>query len=149
MSASARVTLAQVVREGAIEAASSDPDVAHHLLEQARNYLRTPQTRLDGGDDEGAFQLAYDASCRHCLALVPAAGHWPHDGKEYHGVTFAANTALAESFCERKLVHEASDLRYVRNNAEHRGETIASDDVVDTIEIGVHSQESAARSHSS
>lgn len=136
MNAAARVSLSELLREGALEQVPVDPDVVAHLQTQAGNHLRTAQAGVDGEDHEGAFQLAYDACRKLCLALLLAAGYRPKEEPQgHHRATFEGAAALATSFGGRKIVDEASDLRYVRNNAQYRAETIAATDANDAIAI--------------
>lgn len=137
MNAAARVTLKQLLQEGSIEAVPVDATVVGHLGTQASNHLRTAQAGADSGDNEGAFQLAYDACRKQCMALILAAGFRPRNEKGHHAVTFEAAAALATNFGKRKLVNEAGDLRYVRNNAEYRAEVVDRKDVDDAIAIGL------------
>jgi hypothetical protein len=113
-----------------------DPDVVAHLQHQARNHLRTARAGVDLGDGEGAFQLAYDACRKLCLALLLAAGFRPKNDKGHHVVTFEGAATLAANFGARRHVDDAGDLRYARNSAEYRAETIAVEDANDAILIG-------------
>ncbi len=74
---------------------------------------------------------AASTAWRSCSQPATAAKRQGH-----HAVTFEAAAALAETFGKRKLVNEASDLRYVRNNAEYRAEEVGAADVTDAIAIG-------------
>lgn len=137
MSAAARLSLSALLREGALEEVPVDADVVLHLQKQAGNHLRTAQAGVDGHDHEGAFQLAYDACRKLCVALLLAAGYRPKEAtRGHHRSTFEGAAALALSFGGRSIVDEASDLRYVRNNAQYRAETIAATDAADAIAIG-------------
>lgn len=131
----APVSLAGLLAEGSIERVSVDPHVATNLLRQARNHLRTADAGASGGDHEGAFQLAYDACRKTCLALVLATGLRPK-GAAAHAVTFEAAAVIAANFGARQVVADASNLRFVRHGAEYRAETVSAEDVHDAISIG-------------
>ena len=136
MSAAARISIADLLREGALQQVPVDAGVAQHLQRQAGNHLRTARAGLDVDDPEGAFQLAYDACRKLCLALLLAAGLRTKEDKGHHAATFEGAAALATSFGQRKVVDEASDLRYVRNNTEYRAEMVDVEDAEDAIAIG-------------
>jgi hypothetical protein len=127
-------TLAALLGDGALERVPKDHDVVRNLLRQAGNHLGTAAGGAES-DPEGAFQLAYDGCRKMCLALVLATGIRPR-GEGHHAVTFEAATAIAASFGERQLVRDAGQLRYVRNGAEYRAETVSAADVDDAIAIG-------------
>lgn len=136
MSAAARVTISDLLREGSLDQVPVDPEVVRHLQHQAGNHLRTARAGVGGGDPEGAFQLAYDACRKLAMALLLAAGLRPKADKGHHAVTFEGAGTLAASFGQRKIVDEAGDLRYVRNSAEYRAETVDIEDANDAIAIG-------------
>ena len=77
MNPAARVPLDRLLAEGSLERVPVDAEVCQHLLTQAGNHLRTAAGGAEGGDPEGAFQLAYDACRKTCLALALAAGRRP------------------------------------------------------------------------
>lgn len=130
----ARATLRDLVGDGLLERVPVDENVVANLVRQAGNHLRS--ARRDASDDpEGAFQLAYDACRKICLALVLAAGLRPK-GDGHHATTFDAASELAAHFGARQQVRDAAQLRYVRNGAEYRAEAVSSADVEDAIEIG-------------
>lgn len=135
MSPAARVTLASLLSEKSLERLPASPDVCRHLLDQSGNHLRTAAAGADGGDPEGAFQLAYDACRKTCLALVLATGLRPK-GNAAHAVTFEAAAAIADNFGARLQVVAAADLRFVRHGAEYRAESVSIDDARDAIDIG-------------
>lgn len=135
MSPAARVTLASLLSEKSLERVPVSPDVCRHLLDQSGNHLRTAVAGADGGDPEGAFQLAYDACRKTCLALVLATGLRPK-GDAAHAVTFEAAAAIADNFGARLQVAAAADLRFVRHGAEYRAESVSIDDARDAIDIG-------------
>ena len=90
-----------------------DTTVCQHLLTQAGNHLRTAAGGAEGGDPEGAFQLAYDACRKTCLALALAAGLRPR-GDRAHAATFEAAATIAR---ERPSAHvhvHAVRTRYVQ-----------------------------------
>jgi uncharacterized protein (UPF0332 family) len=132
----ARISVTRLLSEGSLQQVPVDSDVVENLQRQARKHLLTAQAGLDVDDPEGAFQLAYDACRKLCLALLLAAGFRPKEDKGHHAVTFEGAAALAANFGRRKVVDEASDLRYVRNNTEYRAEMVDTDDAKDAIEIG-------------
>jgi hypothetical protein len=72
--AAARATLASLLAGGSLERVPVDDDVVGNLLRQAGNHLRTARAGVEADDPEGAFQLAYDACRKTCLALVMATG---------------------------------------------------------------------------
>lgn len=125
-----------LLREGAVEQVPVDISVVGRLQQQAGNHLRTARAGAADDDPEGAFQLAYDASRKLCMALLLAAGYRPKGDKRHHAVTFEGAASLASSFGERRMVDEASNLRFVRNNAEYRAEEVDLDDAHDAIVIG-------------
>ncbi len=92
---------------------------------------------MAGGDPEGAFQLAYDACRKLCLALLLAAGLRPKgDERGSHAVTFEGAAALAESFGQRRIVDDASNLRFVRHGTEYRAEQVSTQDAQEAVDIG-------------
>ena len=98
MNAAARVSLAKLLSEGAVERVPVDTEVCTHLLCQAANHLRTAATGAAGGDPEGAFQLAYDACRKSCLALILATGLRPKgDGAHAGSVRWPLVQALPRS----------------------------------------------------
>ncbi len=135
MSASARVSRAKLLSEGAVERIPVDAEVCGNLLRQSANHLRTAVAGVTGDDSEGAFQLAYDACRKACLSLVIATGLRPK-GDAAHAVTFEAAAAIAANFGSRRLVADAGELRYVRHGAEYRAETVTAEDTNEAIEIG-------------
>jgi len=135
MNAAARVSLTRLLAEGGLERIPVDAQVCTELLRQAANHLRTATAGTAGGDHEGAFQLAYDASRKTCLALVMATGLRPK-GDAPHAVTFEAAAAIADNFGGRHLVEDASNLRFVRHGSEYRAEIVSADDAEDAIAIG-------------
>lgn len=135
MNAAAQVSLAKLLAEEVVERVPIDADVCAHLLRQSGNHLRTAIAGNEGGDPEGAFQLAYDACRKACLALVLATGLRPK-GEAAHAVTFEAAAAIAANFGGRRLVEDASDLRFVRHGAEYRAEAVKVEDSLDAIAIG-------------
>jgi len=135
LSAAARVSLADLLSERAIDRVPVDAAVCAQLLNQAANHLRTATAGVTAGDSEGAFQLAYDACRKTCLALVLATGFRPK-GEGAHAGTFEAAAAIAANFGSRRMIEDGSELRLVRNGAEYRGETVRSEDTQDAIEIG-------------
>lgn len=130
-----RPSLADLLTEGSLERVPVDADVAGNLLRQAGNHLRTAVAGAAGGDNEGAFQLAYDACRKSCLALVLVMGLRPK-GDAPHVTTFKAAAAIADSFGAAPLITDAGNLRYVRHGAEYRAETVGGGDVQDAIGIG-------------
>ncbi len=130
-----RSILADMLAEGSIERVPVDSVVAGNLLRQADNHLRTAGAGASGGDNEGAFQLAYDACRKTCLALVLATGLRPK-GDAPHVATFKAAAAIADSFGGRPSILDAANLRYVRHGAEYRAETGAGADVHHAIALG-------------
>lgn len=135
MSAAARVTLTDLLNEDRLEQVPVDPDVCRQLLTQASNHLRTAASGIAGGDNEGGFQLAHDANRKACLALVLAIGHRPI-GRGSHATTFEAAATIASNFGARQVVDDASNLRFVRNNAEYEAETIDDAAAMEAVEIG-------------
>lgn len=131
----ARASLAALLAEDSIERVPVDPVVAGNLLRQAGNHLRTAVAGAAGGDNEGAFQLAYDACRKICLALVLAMGLRPK-GDAPHVTTFKAAAVIADSFGRAQSVTDAGNLRYVRHGAEYRAEMVRGADVQDAIGIG-------------
>ena len=69
------------------------------------------------------------------MALALAAGLRPR-GDRAHAATFEAAATIAERFGARDIVDDAADLRFVRNGAEYRAETISPADALDAISIG-------------
>jgi len=130
-----RSILADMLAEGSIERVPVDSVVAGNLLRQADNHLRTAEAGASGGDNEGAFQLAYDACRKTCLALVLATGLRPK-GDAPHVATFKAAAAIADSFGGRPLIIDAGNLRYVRHGVEYRAEAVGDADVQDAIALG-------------
>jgi hypothetical protein len=133
--AAARATLASLLAGGSLERVPVDDDVVGNLLRQAANHLRTARAGVEAGDPEGAFQLAYDACRKTCLALVMASGLRPK-GQAAHVITFEAAGAIAVGVGARQVVLEAADLRFVRHGAEYRAEAVSAADVIDAIAIG-------------
>jgi len=131
----ARVTIASLLNEGAIERVPVDQEVVTNLLRQAGNHLRTAAAGVDADDPEGAFQLAYDACRKSSLAVVMATGLRPK-GQSAHLITFEAAAVIASNFGARQIVTDAAQLRYVRHGAEYRAETVSVADVDDAIAIG-------------
>lgn len=136
MNPAARVTLAELMRDGALERVPVDADVCRNLVRQAGNHLRTAQAGIDAGDVEGGYQLAYDACRKLCLGLVLALGLRPV-GKRHHAATFEAAAAAASSFEGRSIVDDAADLRHVRHGAEYLAEAIALVDAQDSVAVGL------------
>ncbi|TWD80673.1 hypothetical protein FB561_1760 [Kribbella amoyensis] len=135
MNAAAQATIASLISAGEIERVLADQEVVANLLRQAGNHLRTAAAGADADDPEGAFQLAYDACRKTCLALVMATGLRPK-GQSAHVATFAAAGAIAATFGGRQIVTDAGQLRYVRHGAEYRAETVSAADVADALAIG-------------
>jgi hypothetical protein len=133
--AAARATLATLITEGSLERVPIDEVVVGNLLRQAGNHLRTASVGVEADDPEGAFQLAYDACRKTCLALVMATGLRPK-GQAAHVITFEAAAAIAGNVGAHRVVTEAADLRFVRHGAEYRAEAVNVDDVHDAIAIG-------------
>ncbi|ADB29248.1 hypothetical protein Kfla_0119 [Kribbella flavida DSM 17836] len=133
--AAARASLATLIGEDSLERMPVDRDVVGNLLRQAGNHLRTAGAGLEADDPEGAFQLAYDACRKACLALVMATGLRPK-GQSAHVITFEAAAAVAATFGAQRVVIEAADLRFVRHGAEYRAEAVGQADVRDAISIG-------------
>lgn len=133
--AAARATLATLIGEGSLERVPVDEAVVGNLLRQAGNHLRTAAVGAEADDPEGAFQLAYDACRKTCLALVMATGLRPK-GQSAHVITFEAAAAVSVNVGAHRVVTEAADLRFVRHGAEYRGEAISVADVHDAIAIG-------------
>jgi len=131
----ARVALARLVAEGSLERVPVDATVCQHLLTQSGNHLRTAAGGAEDGDPERAFQLAYDACRKTCLALVLGTGLRPR-GDRAHGATFEAAATIAQRFGARNIVDDAADLRFVRHGAEYRAETVSAADALDAISIG-------------
>jgi hypothetical protein len=131
----ARATLASLLAGGSLERVPVDDDVVGNLLRQAGNHLRTARVGVEADDPEGAFQLAYDACRKTCLALVMATGLRPK-GQAAHVITFEAAGAIAVDVGARQVVIEAADLRFVRHGAEYRAEAVTAADVTDAIAIG-------------
>jgi len=131
----ARVPLDRLLAEGSLERVPVDATVCQHLLTQAGNHLRTAAGGAEGGDPEGAFQLAYDACRKTCLALALAAGLRLR-GDRAHAATFEAAATIAERFRARSVIDDAADLRFVRHGAEYRAETVSPADALDAIAIG-------------
>jgi hypothetical protein len=124
-----------LITEGTLERVPVDEVVVGNLLRQAGNHLRTATVGVEAGDPEGAFQLAYDACRKTCLALVLATGLRPK-GQAAHVVTFEAAAAVAVNVGAQRVVTEAGDLRFVRHGAEYRAEQVSVADVHDAIAIG-------------
>jgi hypothetical protein len=133
--AAARATLAGLIAKGLVERVPVDSEVVGNLLRQAGNHLRTAAAGLEADDPEGAFQLAYDACRKACLALVMATGLRPK-GQAAHVITFDAAEAIALNVGAERVVREAADLRFVRHGAEYRAEAVGVQDVHDAITIG-------------
>lgn len=131
----AKVSLNDLLNEGSLERVSVDAATCTHLLTQFRNHLRTATAGVQTADPEGAFQLAYDACRKTCLALLLAMGLRPR-GDASHAVTFEAAAAVADNFGGRRLVSDAANLRFVRHGAEYREETVSLDDAQDAIDLG-------------
>jgi len=132
--AAARARLTDLLTRGDLERVPADAGVVENLLRQAGNHLKTA-TAGAADDPEGAFQLAYDACRKTCLALVMATGLRPK-GQAAHIITFDAAGEIAANFGERRPVQEAADLRYIRHGAEYRAETVSFEDVEDAIASG-------------
>jgi hypothetical protein len=135
VNAAAQATIASLISAGEVERVPVDQDVVTNLLRQAGNHLRTAAAGAEADDPEGAFQLAYDACRKTCLALVMATGLRPK-GQSAHVATFEAAGVIASSFGGRQVVTDASQLRYVRHGAEYRAETVSAADVADALQIG-------------
>lgn len=135
MNARPTIPLARLLNEGSLERVPFDADVCRNLLRQAAAHLTTAAAGVDGGDDEGAFTLAYDACRKACLALVMATGLRPK-GEAGHAVTFEAAATIADNFGGRVLVGDAGDLRHVRHGAEYRAEAINATEATEAIDIG-------------
>jgi hypothetical protein len=135
VNAAARATIASLISTGEIERVPVDQAVVTNLLRQAGNHLRTAAAGADANDPEGAFQLAYDACRKTCLALVMATGLRPK-GQSAHVTTFDAAAAIATNFGGRQIVTDAAQLRYVRHGVEYRAETVSAADVEDALSIG-------------
>jgi hypothetical protein len=133
--AAARATLATLITRGSLERVSVDEVVVGNLLRQAGNHLRTASAGVVADDPEGAFQLAYDACRKTCLALVMASGLRPK-GQAAHVITFEAAAAVAIDAGAQRVIIEAADLRFVRHGAEYRAEAVSVTDVHDAIAIG-------------
>lgn len=131
----ARPTIASLLAEGAIERVPVDEEVVSNLLRQSGNHLRTATAGALADDPEGAFQLAYDACRKSCLAVVMATGLRPK-GQAAHVITFEAAAVIAANFGARQIVTDAAQLRYVRHGAEYRAETVSAADVEDALAIG-------------
>ena len=131
----ARVSLSDLLAAEAIERVPVDSKVARNLLRQAGNHLTTASAGTSAGDHEGAFQLAYDACRKACLALVLATG-MRTKGSATHVVTFQAASAIAANFGAGQIVHDAANLRFVRHGAEYRAESVSPEDAQDAIAIG-------------
>lgn len=131
----AKVSLADLLAERSLERVSVDTSTCTHLLTQARNHLRTATAGVQTADPEGAFQLAYDACRKTCLALLLSMGLRPR-GDASHAVTFEAAATVADNFAGRRLVRDAANLRYVRHGVEYRAETVSLDDAQDAIGLG-------------
>lgn len=106
-----------------------------NLLRQAANHLRTATAGIAADDLEGAFQLAYDACRKTCLALVLARGVRPR-GEAGHLLTFKAAAVIAHAFGAKRLVLDAGNLRFVRHGTEYRAESVGTEDVEDAIALG-------------
>lgn len=130
-----KVSLSDLLTEGSLERVSVDAAACTHLLTQARNHLRTAAAGVQIADPEGAFQLAYDACRKTCVALLLATGLRPR-GNATHAVTFEAASAVADNFGGGRLVRDAANLRFVRHGAEYRAETVSLDDAQDAIDLG-------------
>ncbi len=137
MNAAARVTLKSLQDEGSVDSITPDPTTIAELQRQAGNHLQTARLALQGGDIEGAFQLAYDGCRKLCDALVQATGFRAKsgDGFGHHQVVFLAATAIAESFDEHDIVREAGGLRNVRHASQYKGEKLPTEDAEDGIAI--------------
>jgi len=114
------------------------PDGRHDLYPAAapgKEPLAHGRAGTAAADHEGAFQLAYDACRKTCLALILATGLRPK-GEASHAVTFEAASAVAGNFGGRQIVVYASDLRFVRHGTEYRAETVSAEDAQDAIALG-------------
>jgi hypothetical protein len=133
--AAARASIATLLRGGSLERVPVDEVVVGNLLRQAANHLRTASAGVEADDPEGAFQLAYDACRKTCLALVMASGLRPK-GFAAHVITFEAAAAVVADVAARRVVTEGADLRFVRHGAEYRAEAVGVADAHDAIAIG-------------
>jgi len=129
-----RRSLTALLNASDLERVPVDGKTCQRLLDQAHRHVLTASSGLGHDDAEGAFQIAYDACRKVCLALVLSSGLRPR-GESEHRTTFEAAAAIAESVGGRSVVDDAADLRLVRNNTEYRGVEVTRDEAKDAIDI--------------
>lgn len=134
MTPAARRSLTALVSAADVERVPVDTTTCQRLVDQAQRHVKTATAGLDHDDAEGAFQIAYDACRKGCLALVLSTGLRPR-GESEHRTTFEAAAAIAESVGSRAIVDDAADLRMVRNNTEYRGVEVSLAEAQDAIDI--------------
>ena len=134
MTPAARRSLNDLLNGLDLERVPVDGQTCQRLLDQARKHVLTASAGLDHHDAEGAFQIAYDACRKVCLALVLSMGLRPR-GESEHRTTFEAAAAIADSVGGRTAVDDAADLRMVRNNTECRGVEVSQAEARDAIDI--------------
>ncbi|SFK46884.1 hypothetical protein [Cellulomonas sp. KH9] len=139
MTPARRTELSRMVTAGELEQVPVDPVVCRTMVEQARRHGRTAAAGRDLGDQEGAFQLAYDGCRKVALALVLAFGVRPSGDRGHHADTFAAAAAILRNHSTqvgvRQSLDDAADLRFARSGAEYRAEVVSADTVDDALAI--------------
>jgi hypothetical protein len=69
-----RARVEQLLAAGELERVTPDPTVARRLLTDTAKHLDTATTAIDGEDQSGAYQLAYDALRKSAAALLAVQG---------------------------------------------------------------------------
>lgn len=106
------MSLKNLESQGRIKKIPADPKTVRQLMEIADRDLATARRNFQDGDDEWAYNIAYNAMLQAGTSLMNTQGYRP-EGREHH---YAVELFL-DHFLDKKEVEIFSKMRKQRNKS--------------------------------
>jgi len=124
------MSLKNLESQGRIKKILADPKTVRQLMEIADRDLATARRNFQDGDDEWAYNIAYNAMLQAGTSLMNTQGYRP-EGREHH---YAVELFLVH-FLDKKEVEIFSKMRKQRNKSIYeRVGTISHTDTESALE---------------